>query len=80
MNAVPHRARLGLSACILAVALGGIAGCGLKGPLYLPDQKPDMIEVKPIPGVPTPSSQKKERAEGSKPSGSTQPAPAPPEK
>ena len=78
MNAVPPRARLGLRICILAVALGSVTACGLKGPLYMPDQKPDMIEVKPIPGVPTPSTQKKERADGSKPSGNTQSAPTPP--
>ena len=63
---------------MLAV-LCSIAACGLKGPLYMPDQKPDMVEVKVPPGVPTPSSEKKERTDSSKPaSGSTQPAPTPP--
>jgi predicted small lipoprotein YifL len=78
MNAVPH-CRPVLRVCILAAVLGSTAACGLKGPLYLPDQKPDMVEVKTIPGVPTPSSQKKERSDSSKPSGSGQPAPKPPE-
>ena len=80
MNAVPHRAWPSLRVCTLAVVLGSTAACGLKGALYLPDQKPDMVEVKTIPGVPTPSSQKKERSDSSKPSGTTQPAPTPPER
>jgi len=78
MNAVPHSSRVRLWACMLAV-LCSTAACGLKGPLYMPDQKPDMVEVKLPPGVPTPSSEKKERSSDSskQSSGSTPPAPTP---
>jgi predicted small lipoprotein YifL len=80
MNAVPQRAWPALRICILAAVLGSTAACGLKGPLYLPDQKPDMVEVKTPAGVPVPKTQKKVRSDSSKPSGgNTQPAPTPPQ-
>jgi predicted small lipoprotein YifL len=84
MNATLHL--LGISArslrcLIVATVLCSAAACGLKGPLYMPDQKPDMVEVKVPPGVPVPTTQKKDRTENSKqPSGSTQPTPTPPER
>jgi predicted small lipoprotein YifL len=79
MNATSH-SRLGL-ACMLAV-LCSTAACGLKGPLYMPDQKPDMVEVKVPPnvppGIPTPSTQKKERSSDKQSGGGSQPVPTPP--
>ncbi len=41
------------SIALLALA-GMLAGCGLKGPLYLPQQKPSAVPVpvSPAPGVP----------------------------
>jgi predicted small lipoprotein YifL len=34
-------------------AAGVLAGCGLKGPLYLPDEKPGVRQpVKPLPPAP----------------------------
>lgn len=62
----PSRPRVWLVAVVLVVT----AGCGLKGPLYMPDSKPDMVEVKVPPGVPTPTTQKKDReTQGKPPSG-----------
>jgi predicted small lipoprotein YifL len=47
-------ARLALIAALLACALGGpLAGCGLKGALYLPQQK--KAKVPPTPDNPAPT-------------------------
>jgi predicted small lipoprotein YifL len=61
---------------LLPVLLFSLAGCGLKGPLYLPDEQPQEVPanapVNPPPGVtqgskvrtplpPAPQSQKKDR-------------------
>jgi predicted small lipoprotein YifL len=81
MNATPHSPGCRLRAALLAAVLCCTAACGLKGPLYLPDQKPDMVEVKVPPGVPLPTTQKKERSDNNKqPASSTQPEPTPPER
>jgi predicted small lipoprotein YifL len=81
MNAPTHASGLRCARALLAAAvLCSVAACGLKGPLYMPDQKPDMVEVKVPPGIPTPTTQKKERSENDKQSGSnSQPVPTPPE-
>jgi predicted small lipoprotein YifL len=79
MNAVPHSSGRSLRAVMLAAVLCSAAACGLKGPLYMPDQKPEMVEVKTPPGIPLPTTQKKERSDNKQSSGSTQPAPTPPE-
>jgi predicted small lipoprotein YifL len=83
MNVALHFQAPALRAWLVAAVLAGTAGCGLKGPLYMPDSKPDMVEVKVPPGIPTPTSQKKERESQGKQSGSTNSAPstpAPPER
>lgn len=62
---------------LVPVLLFSLAGCGLKGPLYLPDEQPEEVPVQapanaPQPGVsegrkvrtplpPAPQSQKKDR-------------------
>jgi predicted small lipoprotein YifL len=62
---------------LVPVLLFSLAGCGLKGPLYLPDERPDEVQAAPAPvstpqGTlegqkvrtplpPAPQSQKKDR-------------------
>lgn len=41
--------RLAVILATLAAAGGGLAGCGQKGPLYLPGESPQQVE----PGIPT---------------------------
>jgi len=53
--------------CVIVLLASGSA-CGLKGPLYAPDEKPDMIEVR-TPGTPASSAEKKPRNTGAAPSG-----------
>jgi predicted small lipoprotein YifL len=37
----------------LLALVTGLAGCGLKGPLYLPEKSREVV-VRPAPGTPTP--------------------------
>lgn len=37
------------AALVIAIGGGGLAGCGQKGPLYLPGESPQQVE----PGIPT---------------------------
>lgn len=39
---MPSLRRSNLFAVVLSAALSGLAGCGNKGPLYLPDAEPTM--------------------------------------
>jgi predicted small lipoprotein YifL len=81
MDAVPHSSRRSWHAALAAAVLCSVAACGLKGPLYVPDQKPDMVEVKVPEGIPTPTTEKKERSNNKQSGGSsTQPAQTPPER
>lgn len=44
-----RRVRLAVALVTLAAAGSGLAGCGQKGPLYLPGESPQQVE----PGIPT---------------------------
>lgn len=80
MNAPLLSSVRSVRAVIAVAVLCSAAACGLKGPLYMPDQKPDMVEVKVPPGIPTPSTQKKQRSQNNQqPAGNSQPAPTPPQ-
>ena len=75
----PSRFIPGAAAVVLCLLTGA---CGLKGPLYLPDQKAQSIEStdgKRIPHLPAPQSQKKNRGTGSAPIGATPAPPSPPD-
>ncbi len=67
-----------MHACVALAVLAAATGCGLKGPLYMPDEKPDMVEVRTpaIPGIPGASEKERaSRGSSSKPSGGTTAAP-----
>lgn len=78
MNAAAFRCRVTLHACMTLAVLVSACGCGLKGQLYMPDEKPDMVEVRTpaIPGIPGTSKKEREnRGSSSKQSGGTTAAP-----
>jgi predicted small lipoprotein YifL len=55
----PARALPGACACLLLA----LSGCGQKGPLYLPDHRPEAVPVPAAPGTPadTPATRKAPR-------------------
>lgn len=79
MSALLHARRIALLASLAAAVLGlsaGLTGCGIKGALYLPQQKKSRVPE--TPGNPAPDSSQPAPPE-SAPSGSTPaPEPAPP--
>jgi predicted small lipoprotein YifL len=74
---------------LVPVLLFSLAGCGLKGPLYLPDQQPEEVpagsdapkpvlegsKVRSLP--PAPQSQKKDRERATTPNAPSQSQPTP---
>jgi predicted small lipoprotein YifL len=72
-----------LCSFVLCVAALGAAGCGLKGPLYLPDEKAEHVEssnpAKQRRRIPAPQSQKKDRDTQSLPPPTDNPQPSTPD-
>jgi predicted small lipoprotein YifL len=58
MSAPLHTARAALAlAALLALTMtGALQGCGLKGPLYLPQQKKTKVPPEAPPAAPAPAS------------------------
>ena len=60
---------------VLAAGLLVLAGCGLKGPLYLPEKTGNVV-VRPAAGATAPATEPAKPADGTAPEG--QPAETPP--
>ena len=63
-----------MRAILLAMALGALAGCGQKGPLYLPDSTTGEVVTRPA----SPPDTERTEAPNSPQTPDSQPAPPPP--
>jgi predicted small lipoprotein YifL len=61
---------------LLALATA-LAGCGLKGPLYLPEKSREVI-IRPAPGAPAEAATPTEAPPAAEPAGETEAAPKAP--
>jgi predicted small lipoprotein YifL len=76
MNSVASfRFRPSWHAACAILLLASTVACGYRGPLYMPDPQPDMIEVRK-PGTPASSPEKKNRNTGAAQTGPAQSDPA----